>query len=398
MKRNSLNAMKEEFQEYRRSMHRNPQTAYEETFASDLVANKLDEWGIPYKRGFGKTGLVATIEGQKVSSGKKIGLRADMDALDIDEQSKQSWSSEIPGKMHACGHDGHTTILLGTAKYLNSTKNFDGTVHLIFQPAEEGWGGAKAMMKDGLFDEFPCDEVYGMHNWPWLDVGKMAVRTGHFFAASDTLNLELQAKGGHAAMPLQTIDPITIASHIVQSLQTIISREIDPTDQAVISVTNLNAGTGASNIIPDTATLSASIRSFETSTRRFIHKRIEEIAHSVAQAHRAEITKFHINEAIDPTVNHPDTTQKGLSAAKSVFGDKNCNSDHPLIMGGEDFGAFAVDRPGCYILVGQKDPKKSDSPHNFGLHSPYYDFNDDILPIAMDYFAEIVEQTMPLKK
>ena len=398
MKRNSLTAMKDELAGYRREMHKNPQTAYEETFASDLVAQKLEEWGIPFERGYGKTGIVGIIEGQSNTSGKKIGLRADMDALDIEEKSGQPWTSENPGKMHACGHDGHTTILLGTAKYLNDTRNFDGTVYLIFQPAEEGYQGARAMMEDGLFDKYPCDEVYGLHNWPWLEVGKMAVRENEFFAASDSLTIEISGKGGHAAFPHNTIDPITIATDIVQSIQTIVSREIDPADTAVISITNLNAGTGAFNIIPDAATITGTIRTFKEETRKFIQKRIHEIVHDTVKSRRGKVTTCHIEEVLDPTVNHPQATEHALAVSKSVFGEENVDPDHPLIMGGEDFGAFATDRPGAYILLGQKDPDNDDSPHNHGLHSPFYDFNDDVIPLGMEYFAEIVEQGMPLKK
>ena len=387
MKRNSLSAMQDEFAGYRRQMHKNPQTAYEETFASDLVAQKLDEWGIKHERGFGKTGIVATIEGQKTDSGSSIGLRADMDALDIEEASGQPWTSNNPGKMHACGHDGHTTILLGAAKYLNDTKNFNGKVHFIFQPAEEGQKGAKAMMDDGLFNKYPCDEVYGLHNWPWLDLGKMSVRSGHFFAASDVLEFSVKAKGGHAAFPNQTIDPVIVAMNIINSLQTIISREIDPTDPAVISVTNVNIGTGAQNIIDESADIKASIRSFKSETRDYIHRRIEEMCHDIAKAHRAEIKNFNAMRVIDPTVNDPKATDFAFGVAQSVFGAENCDDNHPLIMGGEDFGAFAEDRPGAYILLGQKDAANKNSPHNHGLHSPYYDFNDEVLPLGMEHFA-----------
>lgn len=391
--RNSIAAMKDEIAAYRRAMHENPGTAYEEEFASNLVAEKLTEWGIPFERGLGKTGIVATITGNKDTSGKAIGLRADMDALDILEEDNKPHVSKIPGKMHGCGHDGHTAILLGAAKYLNETRNFDGKVHLIFQPAEEGQLGAKAMMDDGLFDRFPCDSVYALHNWPMVPRGKMVIKPGPFMAASDRFRLVIKGRGGHAAMPDKTTDPIVIAAQITLALQTLISRKVDPVDSAVISITNFNGGTGADNVIPDDTTLMGSMRTFKPETRAMLKKKIEDVARGIAEGYGATI-EYKFSEAIDPTINDPEETKFCASIAREILGDENVEDDADPCMGGEDFGAMILDRPGAYIWVGQgeKDPNSN---HNQGLHSPRYDFNDEIIPTGVEYFARLVEKSMP---
>lgn len=395
-KRNSIQDMKEEIAGYRHLLHENPQTAYEEEFASDLVAEKLTEWGIPFKRGYGVTGIVATIEGQKNDSGRAIGLRADMDALDIEEQSGQPWTSKNPGKMHGCGHDGHTSILLGAARYLNDTKNFNGKVHLIFQPAEEGENGANAMIKDGLFKDFPCDEVYGLHNWPWMPVGTFATRHGPLLAAVDDFKIEITALGGHAAMPHCTRDPVVIAAKIADALQVIVSREIDPVDMAVLTITNMHAGTGAFNVIADSATLGGTVRSFKPETREYIEKRMGEIVDMTAKAFggTARLTYQYCNDA---TINHNRQTDFALSVAKNVFGEENVQTDIPPCMGGEDFGALLREVPGCFVFVGQGTGENK-SPHDQGLHSPFYDFNDEMIPFGVEFFAEIIEAGLPLNK
>lgn len=391
---NSILSMKDEITGYRRAMHENPGTAYEEIFASDLVAEKLTQWGIPFVRGLGKTGIVATITGTHNTSGKAVGLRADMDALDITEEANKPHISKIPGKMHGCGHDGHTAMLLGTAKYLNETRNFNGQVHLIFQPAEEGARGAHAMIADGLFERFPCDAVYALHNWPGVPRGKMVIRSGPFMAASDRFSLVIKGRGGHAAMPDRTIDPIVIASQITIALQTIISRVVDPVDSAVISVTNFNGGTGADNVIPDDVRLKGSVRSFKPETRAMLKKKIGDVARGIAQSYGADVD-YTYSEIIDPTINDEQAAIFCAGVAREIVGTENVDDNVAPCMGGEDFGAMILDRPGAYIWVGQGEPDPA-SPHSQGLHTPRYDFNDEIIPTGIAYFARLVEKSMPL--
>lgn len=388
--------LKDEATVWRRSLHQNPQTKYEEEFASSLVAEKLTAWGIPFKRGLGKTGIVATIKGQKNDSGKTIGLRADMDALDILEKSGQPHASLIPGKMHACGHDGHTATLLAAAKYLNETKNFNGEVHLVFQPAEEGGNGANAMIADGLFKDFKIDYMFGVHNWPGQPIGKIGTRPGPLMASVDEFHVTIQGMGGHAAMPHATIDPIAITSQIVTALQTVVARNVDPIDTVVVSVTNFHAGSGAFNIIPDEAKLIGTVRAFNNETREKVIARMKSIIEGIATAMGARVEMdfmFH-NYA---TVNDPAATDMAARAAALVVGEQNVDTDTPPSMGGEDFSAYLREKPGAFIFIGQGVPEK-DSPHNKGLHHPGYDFNDEIIPIGISYFATLVEQTLPLEK
>lgn len=394
---NSIAALKDEITACRRELHQNPQTSYEETFASDLVAKKLNEWGIPFKRGIAVTGIVATIEGQKTDSGKAIGLRADMDALDMVEASGQAWASKIPGKMHGCGHDGHTAMLLGAAKYLSETRNFNGKVHLIFQPAEEGGAGAIRMIEEGLFKDFPMDSVFGMHNWPGIPKGKISLRNGPIMASSDSFEITLTGQGGHAALPHLTIDPIVAGSQIVVALQSIVARGVDPIDQGVVSITNFKAGYGASNVIPESAFLSGTFRSFRVETRKFLQRRIEEIATSVANAMQVQINIV-VNDGYDPTINSKAEAEFCAQVARSVVGDANVDVDVAPCMGAEDFGAMLQEVPGCYIMMGQGEPDKKASPHNKFLHDTGYDFNDDIIPVGVEYWAKLAEAALPLQK
>ncbi len=388
--------LQNEMAEWRHELHQNPQTCYEETFASALVIKKLTEWGISFKKDIAATGIVATIHGQKTGSGKSVGLRADMDALDIAEKSGQPWSSKNPRKMHACGHDGHTATLLGTAKYLAETRNFDGTVHLIFQPAEEGGRGAHKMIEEGLFRDFPCDYVFGVHNWPGLPMGKAATRSGPLLASVDEFSVTVTGTGGHAAMPHLTVDPAVIAAQLVTALQSVVSRNVDPVATAVLSITNINAGTGAFNIIADTAVLTGTVRTFDNALRQTIKKRIEDICTHVCAAFGARcVIDYEFN--IDATINSKDGVEIAARAMGDVLGAKNVDTECPPSMGGEDFGAYLAQRPGAFLLIGQGVTDK-DSPHNRGLHNPYYDFNDDILPIGVSYFTRVVENTMPLAK
>jgi hippurate hydrolase len=360
------------------------------------VKQKLTEWGIPFKDGIATTGIVATITGQKSDSGKAIALRADMDALDIPEKTGLPHASEFEGKMHACGHDGHTATLLGAARYLNETRNFNGTVHLIFQPAEEGGNGAHKMIEEGVLKEFPCDFVFGIHNWPWLETGKAAMRVGPLLASVDEFWITISGKGGHAAMPHATVDPLVCASQLVTALQTIVSRNADPVDTAVLSVTNLNAGTGAFNIIADTAKLHGTVRTFSNAMRDMIERRMREMTEKFCAAFGATAELVY-NRQCDPTVNSADGVEMAAKAMAEIVGEANIIRDAPPSMGGEDFGAFLAQKPGAFIFVGQGTGKK-DSPHDQGLHSPHYDFNDEILPIGGSFFAKLAEQYMPLHK
>jgi amidohydrolase len=393
---NSIAALKDEIAAYRRELHQHPQTCYEETFASDLVQRKLTEWGIPFKTGYGITGVVATIEGQKKDSGKSIALRADMDALDMVEASGQPWASKIPGKMHGCGHDGHTAMLLGAAKHLSETRNFNGTIHLIFQPAEEGGNGADRMIREGLFKDFKIDAVFGMHNWPGMKKGTIGLKPGPIMASSDSFTITVSGKGGHAAMPNRSVDPIVIASQIVTALQSIVSRQVDPVDQAVVSITNFNAGSGAFNVIPDKAVLTGTYRAFKVETRAFLKQRIEEISAGLASTLGGSAT-CDFFDGYDPTINSAAESAFCVEVARALVGPENVDAAVEPCMGAEDFGAMLQQVPGCYIWMGQAedDPK---SPHNKGLHNVGYDFNDEIIPTGIEYWARVAEAALPLTK
>ncbi len=384
----------EQITELRRELHQNPQTSYEEVFASNLVVRKLEEWDIPYKQGIATTGVVATIEGQRNDSNRVMALRADMDALNITEKTDLPYASTNPGKMHACGHDGHTATLLGTAKYLQETRDFNGKVHLIFQPAEEGGKGAHRMLEEGLFDEFPCDYIFGLHNWPMLPVGKIATRVGPLLASVDEFEFKITAAGGHAAMPHFTNDPLIIATQISTALQTIVSRNVDPIETAVVSICNFNVGTGAFNIIGDTATIGGTVRTFSQDVRLMIKERIDTLVTQICAAFDATV-EITYTMKIDPTVNTADGVAMAVEAAAAVVGRDNISTSHPPTMGGEDFGAFLAEVPGAFILVGQ-GVGDTESPHSQTLHSPYYNFNDDILPIGGSLFATLITQYMPL--
>jgi len=394
-KKMDIRSIADEMTLIRRSLHENPQTSYEETFASDLVARKLTEWGIPFQRGIAKTGLVATIAGRMNTSGKAIGFRADMDALDIHEQTNLSHASKIPGKMHACGHDGHTAMLLGAAKALKDNPDFDGTVHLIFQPAEEGGNGANKMIDEGLFKTFPMERVFAFHNWPWFAKGQIGICPGPAMASVDKFTIRIQGKGSHAAVPNESADPLVIASHIALALQTIVSRNIDPMEPAVVSITNIAAGTGAFNIIASDATLDGTVRTYNNALRPFIRKRMEEIASHTAAAYggTAVVTYEEMNDA---TMNTGDEVALALSAAAEMVGGENVLSGIKPYMMGEDFGAMLAQAPGCYIFIGQGDGQSGDSPHSQGLHSPYYDFNDAIIPVGIAYWAKLAARFLPL--
>src|SRR5579883_2456290 len=382
---NRIAAFHDEMTVWRRELHAHPETAFQEHRTADYVAAKLTEFGIPIDRGLAGTGVVGTI---KRGEGPAIGLRADMDALHIHEANGFGHKSQNAGKMHACGHDGHTTMLLGAARYLAEAGRFAGTVHLIFQPAEETEGGGRKMIEDGLFKKFPVQEVYGMHNWPGTPVGRFAVRAGPMLAATDTFEIVVTGKGGHAAMPHTVIDPVLAAANIITALQQIASRNTHPVDSAVVSVTQIHAG-DAWNVIPEQVLLRGTARAFKPAVRDMVERRMKEVVDGIAAAHGATATYIY-KRNYPPTVNHERETEIAARAAASVVGEANVDRNPMPTMGGEDFAFMLEQKPGCYIFIGN-------GPSDGGrvLHSPHYDFNDEVLPIGASYWATLVEQVLP---
>ena len=373
-----------EITEWRRDLHENPEILFDTHRTSAIVAEKLKSFGCDdIVTGIGRTGVVGVIKGKSNGSGKVIGLRADMDALPIHEQTGLEYASKTDGAMHACGHDGHTAMLLGAAKYLSETRNFDGTVVVIFQPAEEGGGGGKEMCDDGMMDRFGIQEVYGMHNWPGKPVGSFAIRPGAFFAAADQFDIVVEGKGGHAAKPQETIDSTVVAAQLVTALQTIASRNADPVEQVVVSVTSIESSSTAYNVIPQRVNLKGTVRTLNKDIRDLAEKRIGEIAQGVAATFGATIDVSYMR-GYPVMVNSDVQTEFAASVAASVSG--GC-ADAPLVMGGEDFAFMLEERPGAYILVGNGDTA--------AVHHPEYNFNDEAIPAGCSWWAEIVEQRMP---
>jgi amidohydrolase len=383
---NRISALHEEVTAWRRDIHEYPELQFDVHRTAGIVAEKLKEFGCDeVVTGIGRTGVVGIIKGRNTGSGKVVGLRADMDALPLQEITGLPHASKVPGKMHACGHDGHTAMLLGAAKYLAETRNFDGTVAVIFQPAEEGEKGGEAMVQDGLMERFGIQEVYGMHNAPGLPVGQFALRPGPLLAAVDNFRIEIEGKGGHAAKPHLSVDTILVAAHIVAAAQSIVARNIDPLKSAVVSICAFNAGF-TNNVIPQTAELRGTVRTHDAGVRDFIEQRLTEVAERTAAVFGA--TARVIYERVVPvTVNHEVQTPFAADAAAAVVGDAAVNRDTTPIMGGEDFSYMLEARPGAFIFIGQGDTAN--------VHHPAYDFNDEIIPIGMSYWAKLVESRMP---
>ena len=370
---------------WRHDIHQHPETAFEEHRTADVVAKRLESFGIEVHRGLAKTGVVGVL---KAGSGRRtIGLRADMDALDIHETNEFGHASTIPGKMHACGHDGHTTMLLGAAKYLAETKNFDGTVYFIFQPAEENEGGGRVMVEEGLFDKFPAQQVYGMHNIPGIPVGQFAVRPGPMMAAYDIFEITVEGKGAHGAMPHQGVDPVMVGSQIVVALQAIVSRYTDPMDTAVVSTTQFHSG-DAWNVIPQTAVLRGTVRTFKAEVQDRVQRQIEEISRAIAQGYGAKIG-WRYERRYPATVNSENETEIAARAASAVAGLAKVNRNPTPAMGSEDFAFMLQAKPGCYIWIGN-----GDRPGSCMIHNPGYDFNDEILPLGASYWATLGEQEL----
>jgi len=383
--KNRFAELQKEIAEWRHDIHQHPEILFETHRTSALVRDKLKEFGCDEViEGIGKTGVVGVINGQTNQSNKVIGLRADMDALPINEETGLDYSSKIPGAMHACGHDGHTSMLLGAAKYLCETRNFDGQAVVIFQPAEEGGGGGLEMCKDGMMENFKIDEVYGMHNWPGVELGKFAIRSGPFFAASDFIEATISGKGGHAAKPQETIDPTVIASQIVVALQTIASRRADPVEQVVVSITSFETSSTAFNVIPQEVKIKGTVRTLDPDVRDLAEKEFLRITELTAEAMGGSAdAKF--TRGYPVMSNSNEQTEFAAKVARDVAGE--C-AEAPLVMGGEDFAYMLEERPGAYILLGNGDS----SP----VHHPKYNFNDDAIPFGCSWLVELVEQKMPV--
>lgn len=379
-----------ELQKIRRDLHAHPELCFEERRTADVVARALTEWGIPIIRGMASTGVIGIIKNG--ASDRAIGLRADMDALPVQEINKFPHASHHAGKMHACGHDGHTAMLLGAAHYLAQHRNFDGTVYLIFQPAEEGGGGAKRMMDEGLFEKFPMQAVFGMHNWPGVPVGTFGVTPGPMMASSNEFELVIRGKGAHAAQPYKGIDPIMVAVQIAQSWQTIVSRNCNPVDAAVLSITQIHAGS-ATNIIPDEAKMIGTVRTFSVSVLDLIEQRMRDIAEHTSAAFGATVD-FEFVRNYPPLINHPEQTAFAVEVMASVVGAENVNAQVEPTMGAEDFAFMLQEKPGCYVFIGNGEGNHRDGGHGLGpcnLHNPSYDFNDALLPIGATYWVRMAE-------
>ncbi|MEM1075188.1 MAG: M20 aminoacylase family protein [Pseudomonadota bacterium] len=382
--KNRFAELQPEIAAWRQDFHHNPELLFDTHRTAGVVADKLKSFGCDeVVTGIGRTGVVGVIKGKTDTSGKVIGLRADMDALPILEQTNVSYASKDHGKMHACGHDGHTAMLLGAAQYLCETRNFDGSAVVIFQPAEEGGGGGREMCEDGMMERFGIQEVFGMHNWPGLETGTFAIRTGAFFAATDLFEIEVEGKGGHAAFPHTTIDPTVAASHIVVAAQSIVSRNADPVEQLVMSITSFETSSHAYNVIPQKVMLKGTARTMSAGMRDLVEQRLTKIVEGVAENFGA-VGRINYMRNYPVTVNHPTQTDFAAEVAKSVSGD--CAAAE-LVMGGEDFAFMLEERPGAYILMGNGSTA--------ALHHPEYDFDDEAIPAGCSWWAEIVEQRMP---
>jgi len=387
-----IRAFHSELTAVRRDIHAHPELAFTESRTSELVAAQLSGWGIEVHKGLAKTGVVGVIPGKKKASGRGIGLRADMDCLPMHERNEFAHKSKNEGRMHACGHDGHTTMLLGAARYLAETRNFDGTAYVIFQPAEEGGGGGQVMVQEGLFDRFPANEVYALHNWPGLPPGKMAVRAGPVMAATDEVQITVRGRGGHGAMPHLAVDPVVAAAHVITALQTIVSRNVDPIDSAVVSICSMaTSQVGVFNVIPAEVKLVGTVRTFGAETRDLAERRVREVASKTAEALGA-LADVAFVRGYPSTVNSAREAEFAARVGRHVFGDGNVITEHAPTMGGEDFSYMLQARPGAYVFLGQGGVEGGCM-----LHNPNYDFNDEVIPLGAGYLAALVEEALPIK-
>ena len=375
----------DELTRWRRDIHAHPELGFEEHRTADFVATKLREFGMDVYKGIGKTGVVGALRVGNAT--RSVGLRADMDALPIQESNEFAHRSQHEGKMHACGHDGHTVMLLGAAQYLAQTRNFDGQVYFIFQPAEEGIGGARAMIEDGLFEQFPCDAIFGMHNRPKLPVGEFAVRAGPMMAGGSFFDINITGNGSHGARPEASVDPVVVASQMVGALQTIVSRNKRPLDGAVVSVTQIHAG-DAYNVIPQTARLSGTVRTFTHEVMNLVEERMRLIAGNTAAAFGAS-AEVDFRNIFAPTINDKTEAEYAAGICNDLVGSDKVMRDPPLIMASEDFSYMLEQVPGCYINIGNGGEEGSCEVHN-----PAYDFNDDALPLGASFFARLIEDRL----
>ena len=382
--RRKIEALTDELQAIRRDIHKHPETAYEENRTADIVAERLESWGLDVHRGLGGTGVVGTL--RKGDSNRAVGFRADMDALFIQENNTFDHRSVHDGKMHACGHDGHTTMLLGAARYLSESERFNGVLHFIFQPAEEGEAGAKAMIDDGLFDLFPCDAVYGLHNMPGIEAGHIGLRAGPILAASDRWTAEFRGSGGHGSMPHKGTDPTVAAAQFITAMQTIVSRNVDPIDTGAISVGHITGGDpGSLNIIPSDVLVGGTARSFSDSTRDLIERRLGEVAEAIAGAHSCEVDVSYVR-GYPATVNWREQTEIATRAAEAAVGAARTDPNLNPLPGGEDFSFMLQQVPGCYAFIGNG----FGAPDEF-VHAPRYDFTDEIISSGVNYWVELAE-------
>jgi len=374
----------------RRDLHAHPELCFEEVRTADLVAKKLTEWGIPIHRGLGKTGVVGFLKNG--TSSRAIGLRADMDALPMSEVNTFAHASRHAGKMHACGHDGHTAMLLAAAQNLAKQRDFDGTVYFIFQPAEEGGGGAREMIADGLFEQFPMEAVFGMHNWPGGHIGQFAVSPGPVMASSNEFKITVRGKGSHAAMPDMGIDPVPVACQMVQGFQTIISRNKKPIDAGVISVTMIHAGS-ATNVVPDACELQGTVRTFTMEVLDLIEQRMRDVAKNIAAAFDCQCD-FEFDRNYPPTINHPEEARFAREVMADIVGASHVLNQEPT-MGAEDFAYMLQAKPGAYVFIANGDGHHRAMGHGAGpctLHNASYDFNDDLIPLGGTYWAELAKR------
>lgn len=376
--------------EWRRDFHAHPETGFEEQRTSALVAERLASWGIEVHREVGRTGVVGVLRNGK--GNRAVGLRADMDALDMPEENEFAHRSTIPGKMHGCGHDGHTTMLLGAARYLAETRNFEGTVHFIFQPAEEGQGGAQAMIADGLFERFPCDAVYGLHNRPGLEVGRYGIRPGAMMAGCAFFDVHIRGKGGHGARPESTVDPVVCGAQIVSALQSVVARNVPPADTAVVSVTGFSAGQ-AYNVIPERVALRGTVRAFKVETMRLVEARMRALVQSIATGFGAT-AELDFREITIPVINTEEQTQLIADAAAALVGEAHVDRNRAPVMGSEDFSYMLAERPGAYIIVGNGTGDTG----GCEVHNPRYDFNDAAIPYGAGILAAVVERELQRPK
>lgn len=380
----------DDFTKIRRDLHAHPELGFEEHRTARLVCDALADFGIEHHAGIGKTGIVAVVEGRSDRNGRRVGLRADMDALPLQEENDVAYRSRYDGRMHGCGHDGHTTMLLAAARYLHETRDFDGVAYLIFQPGEEGYAGAKAMIDDGLFDRFPAERIFALHNWPALAPGRIGITPGPAMAAADRIEIVIDGRGGHGAHPHLSVDPVLVAGHIITAVQSIVSRNVSPLDTAVVSLCAMQAGNPAAmSVIPAHARLVGTVRTFRPRTQDVIERRLHEVVGSIAAAFGAK-ARLNYERVYPPTINHDAEAQFAAEVAESLVGSDNVVRNLEASMGAEDFSFMLQAKPGAFARLGQGGAEDGAF-----LHSSRYDFNDSVIPLGAGYLAALAERAMP---